>query len=407
MPAEGNVDRAGFPFGADGRPFFCAIRMPTNAERVVVVGAGVIGLSVAWRLARAGARITVVERDRPGRGASRVAAGMLAPISEAGFHDEEATRFARASLARYPSFLTELESDADMRVALDTRGTLVVARDADDAAYIRRAYEYRRSIGLPVEWLSGSAAREAEPLLSPRVSAAMSVPDDCQVDTRAFLVALERACTNKGVEIRAECEVRRVDVSDNVARGVACADETVAADTVVVAAGAWSGSLPGVPGDAAPPVRPVKGQLLRLKKTSEFPLAYVIRSPRAYLLPKDDGTVIVGATQEEVGFDVTPTAGGIKDILEHAWEIVPAIYDLPLDGVEVGLRPGSRDNRPVIGATRVRGLVMATGHFRHGILLAPATADAVCEGVTTGTFPSSVAAFAPSRFGASEARHAH
>ncbi len=377
----------------------------SHNQNTVIVGGGVIGLAVAWRLARAGRSVTIVERDQPGRGASRVAAGMLAPISEAAFHDPEFTRFARESLARFPSFVSELETDADMAVPLDTRGTLMVARDRDDAERIRRAYDYRVSVGLPVGWLTGSEARDLEPLLSPRVSAAMSVPDDYQVDTRAFIDALVRACTRRGVDIRAGHAADRIVVEGDVVRGVDVAGESLAAQTVVIAAGAWSGSMAGVPDDCAPPVRPVKGQILRLERPRDFALAWVIRSPRAYLLPKDDGTVVVGATQEEMGFDTTPTAGGIRDILEHAWEIVPAIAELPFESVEVGLRPATRDGWPAIGSTRVRGLVMATGHFRHGILLTPATADAVSGGILTGRFPASVASFSPARFGAQHADH--
>lgn len=377
--------------------------MISPSDKTIVIGGGAIGLAVAWRLARDGHRVLVVERDRPGRAASWVAAGMLAPISEAHFHDQTFTAFARASLARFPAFVEELQADAGMAVALDTRGTLVVARDRDDAEYIRRAYEYRVSAGLPVEWLGGSQARELEPLLSPRVSAAMSVTGDYQVDTRAFVTALQRACANRGVEIRAGTAVERVHVTGDAVEGVEVAGETIAARTVIVAAGAWSGAVAGIPEDCVPPVRPVKGQMLRLARTADFPLARVIRSPRAYLLPKDDGSVVVGATQEEMGFDTTPTAGGIRDILEHAWEIVPALSELPFEAVEVGLRPATRDGWPILGPTRIRGLVMATGHFRHGILLTPATADAIAEGVASSTFPESVAPFSPARTGVQHA----
>jgi glycine oxidase len=167
---------------------------------------------------------------------------------------------------------------------------------------------------------------------------------------------------------------------------------------VVLAAGAWSGKIGGLPEDVVPAVRPIRGQIMRLKRTHDFTTRHVVRGPRAYLLPKDDGTVVVGATQEEAGFDATPTAGGIKGILENAWEMVPSIYDLPIERIEVGLRPGTRDHLPLIGPTRVRGLVVATGHFRHGILFAPTTADAVCAGILTGNFGEHVAAFAPDRF---------
>ena len=375
------------------------MREPTVHPNVVIVGGGVIGLSVAWRLAREGVAVTVIERDRIGRSASWVAAGMLAPISEAAFDDHDHVTFARASMARFPSFLAELEPDADAPVHLDTRGTLVVARDRDDAEYIRRAYEYRRSIGLPVDWLTGSEARDAEPALSPRIVGAMAVPDDHQIDTRAFMTALERACRNRGVTLVENTTVRCIVTESGRATGVETPAGLVRADVVVLAAGAWSATIDGIPAPCVPPVRPVKGQLVRLRIVEPFPLAHVIRAPRAYLLPKHDGTVVVGATQEEMGFDLTPTAGGISDILRHAWELVPGIYDLPFDAVEVGLRPGSRDNHPIIGESELGGLVMATGHFRHGILLAPATADAVADGVLRGRY-TGAEAFAPARFGA-------
>ncbi|HEX5132560.1 MAG TPA: glycine oxidase ThiO [Candidatus Krumholzibacteria bacterium] len=373
---------------------------PSN---VVIIGGGVIGLSLAWRLARGGTAVTILERDHMGRSASWVAAGMLAPISEAAFDDHVYVHFARASMARFPSFIEELQTDADMPVALDTRGTLVVARDRDDAEYIRRAYEYRRSIGLPVQWMDGAEARDAEPALSPRIVAAMAIPDDHQVDTRGFISALVRACETRRVTLRENTAVTRVVVEGERVSGVETVNGFVPADTVVLAAGAWSASIDGIPPDCVPPVRPVKGQLVRLRRTASFPLTHVIRAPRAYLLPKHDGTVVVGATQEEMGFDLDPTAGGIHDILRHAWELVPGIDDLPFEGVEVGLRPGSRDNHPVMGNTRVPGLVMATGHFRHGILLAPGSADALATGITGGHF-TGAEHFSPARF--AEA-HAH
>ena len=371
--------------------------------RVAIVGGGVIGMSVAWRLARAGARVTLLERDRVGSGASRVAAGMLAPITEAGpGHGHEALLpFARASLARYPSFVRELEADADAPVELDTRGTLIAALDRDDTESVRRAFEHRRAIGLPVEWISGARAREIEPLLSPRTTAAIWIPDDHQVETRALLVALARACAHRGVTMREGSAVERILVRDGAVVGVRTAHGEIEADIVIVTAGAWSGTIDGIPAEAVAPVRPVKGQIVRLRARDGFALAHVVRTPRVYLLPKTDGTVLVGATQEEMGFDAQPSAGGVKDLLENAWEAVPAIYELPFDSVEAGLRPASRDHLPIIGSTRVRGLVMATGHFRNGILLAPATADAVVEGMANGRFGDEVAAFSPARFEAS------
>jgi glycine oxidase len=370
-----------------------------TGRRVAIVGGGVIGLSAAWALARASAKVTVIERDRAGYATSRVAAGMLAPITEAGHgHGDDAmVAFARASLARYPSFVAELQDDADSPISLDTRGTLIAAIDRDDAESIRRAFDFRRSLGLPVEWLAGARAREIEPLLTPRTSAAMWIPDDHQIDTRALLTALVRACTHRGVEMREAVSAERILVRGGAVAGVATSVGNVEADVVVIAAGAWSGLIDGLPSDSIPPVRPVKGQIVRLRGDG-FALAHVVRTPRVYLLPKPDGTVVVGATQEERGFDLRPSAGGVKDLLEHAWEVVPATYELAFEGVEVGLRPASRDHLPIIGSTGVRGLIVATGHFRSGILLAPATADAIVEGVANGRFRDEVAAFSPERF---------
>jgi glycine oxidase len=372
----------------------------TSSRRIVIVGGGVIGLSVAWRIAREGAawRVLLLDADRAGEGTSRVSAGMIAPIAEAGFEDPEFIRFARLSRERYRSFVEEISTDAGTPVWLGEEGSIIVAIHRDDVEAMRRVYEHRRHAELPVEWLSGTQARELEPTLTPRVSAAMWIAYDGQVNTRALLPALVRACVKRGVEVREGARVARVIIDDGAVAGVEVNGEGVEADVVVLAAGAWSGTIAGLPEDVVPAVRPIRGQILRLKRTHDFATRHVVRGPRAYLLPKDDGTVVVGATQEEAGFDATATAGGIKTILENAWEMVPSIYDLPIERVEVGLRPGTRDHLPLIGPTRVRGLVMATGHFRHGILFAPATADAVCEGVLTGKFGGHVAAFAPDRF---------
>jgi glycine oxidase len=372
----------------------------STSSRIIIVGGGVIGLSIAWRLAREGAghRILLLDAHRAGEGASRVSAGMIAPIAEAGFEDPGFIRFARQSRERYRSFVAEVSADADTPVALGEEGSIIVAIHRDDVDAMRRVYEHRRHADLPVEWLTGTQAREMEPTLTPRVNAAMWIAYDGQVNPRALLPALVRACIRRGVELREGARVSRIIIDDDVVAGVEVNGEGVEAGVVVVCAGAWSGTIGGMPEDVVPQVRPIRGQILRLKRTPDFALNHVVRGPRAYLLPKDDGTVVVGATQEEAGFDATPTAGGIKSILENAWEMVPSIYDLPIERIEVGLRPGTRDHLPLIGPTRVSGLIMATGHFRHGILFAPTTADAVCRGILSGDFGEDVAAFAPARF---------
>lgn len=372
----------------------------STSSRIIIVGGGVIGLSIAWRLAREGAgnRILLLDAHRAGEGASRVSAGMIAPIAEAGFEDPDFIRFARQSRERYRSFVAEVSADADTPVTLGEEGSIIVAIHRDDVDAMRRVYEHRRHAELPVEWLTGTQAREMEPTLTPRVSAAMWIAYDGQVNPRALLPALVRACIRRGVELREGARVSRIIIDNDAVAGVEVNGEGVEAGVVVLCAGAWSGTIGGMPEDVVPQVRPIRGQILRLKRTPDFATSHVVRGPRAYLLPKDDGTIVVGATQEEAGFDATPTAGGIKSILENAWEMVPSIYDLPIERIEVGLRPGTRDHLPLIGPTRVNGLIMATGHFRHGILFAPTTADAVCRGILTGDFGEDVAAFAPDRF---------
>ncbi|HEX6791728.1 MAG TPA: glycine oxidase ThiO [Candidatus Krumholzibacteria bacterium] len=374
--------------------------MSASSKRIVIVGGGVIGLSVAWRLAREGTphRILLLDAHRAGEGTSRVSAGMIAPIAEAGFEDPNFISFARRSRERYRSFIAEVSADAETPVTLGEEGSIIVAIHRDDVEAMRRVYEHRRHAELPVEWLTGSQAREMEPALTPRVSAAMWIAYDGQVNTRALLPALVRACIRRGVEVREGARVSRVILDGDAVAGVEVNGEGVDADVVVMAAGSWSPLIGGLPEDVVPPVRPIRGQILRLKRTPDFAMTKVVRGARAYLLPKDDGTIVVGATQEEAGYDATNTAGGIKTILENAWEMIPSIYDLPIERVEVGLRPGTRDHLPLIGPTRIGGLIMATGHFRHGILFAPTTADAVCAGILTGNFGEAVAAFAPDRF---------
>src|SRR5262245_2410176 len=221
---------------------------------VAVVGGGVIGLSVAWQLSRAGAAVTLFERDRAGAGTSRVAAGMLAPITEAGHGtgDRAMVRFAKASLERYPSFIAELERDADLPVALDTRGTLLAALDRDDREALQRVFEHRRASGLCVEWISGERAREIEPLLSPRVVAAVWIANDHQVDTASLMAALVRACSHRGVEVHEDTEVETLRIENGRVAGVRTEGADFDADVVVVATGAWSAKFDGLP------IRPVK-----------------------------------------------------------------------------------------------------------------------------------------------------
>lgn len=378
---------------------------------VLIVGGGVMGLAIGWRLARAGVETTVLERDvadcdRPS-GAWWAAAGMLAPLSEAGFDDPHALAFGRASLDLYPRFAAELEADAGRSIGLRTEGTVIAAADRDEAAWLRRQWVYHQELGLPTQWMGGDEAREREPHLGPRVPAALFAPTDHQVDSRLLGSALRRAFLARGGVLREGWETSRIDIDGGRAAGVwarpsgSAEEERIGARRVLVCAGSWTRLLlaEGETAAAAPPVRPVKGQLLALEMSPLLTLAHVVRTRRVYLVPRADGRLVVGATSEEAGFDVRMTAGGVLDLLRDSWEVLPGIYDLPLLQTWAGLRPVSRDGLPVLGGTPVEGLFLATGHGRNGILLTPATALAVADLLTTGRAPDAILPFALSRFG--------
>lgn len=370
-----------------------------SAQRpVCIVGGGVIGLAIGWRLARKGAAVEVFDLSTAGRGASWAAAGMLAPLSEVGFEDEGFLSLGRESLRLYPQFLEELKEDAGVEVRLDTQGTLIIGLDRDDAERLRRLCEFREHLGLPVKWLSGTEAREIEPLVSPRTSSAIWIPDDHQVDNRALVEALKTALRKCGGTLHENRPVEAVLNEKGRVNGVKTEEGEIDAACVVIAAGCWSKQIGGIPKELLPPVRPVKGQIITLRQDKLYPLPHVIRAPDAYLVPKGDGRIILGASEEEMGFDTTITAGAVYRLLERGWWAVPSIYDLEIQEIVAGLRPGSRDHDPIVGKTTIEGLYYATGHYRHGILLTPATAfevsDLILEGRSSGVF----APFGPTRF---------
>ncbi|NIM20186.1 MAG: glycine oxidase ThiO [Candidatus Latescibacteria bacterium] len=365
---------------------------------VAVIGGGIIGLATAWQLAKRGADVSLFERHTTGRGASWVAAGMLAPLSEVGFEDEDFLRIGRESLSLYPRFLDELKKDSDSEVVLDTRGTLMIGLDRDDAERLRRLHVFREQLGLPVKWLSGTEAREIEPLISPRTSSAIWIPDDHQVNNQALVDALKIAFEKCGGTLYENRPVSAIQTDNGRATGVLNDDGDVKATSVIVAAGCWSRKLNGIPKELLPPVRPVKGQIITLRSDGTYELSHVVRAPDAYLLPKGDGRVLLGASEEEMGFDTTITAGPIYKLLERGWEAVPSIYDLEVEKIEAGLRPGSRDHDPIVGETSIEGLYYATGHYRHGILLAPITAYEMSGLILDGRSSELFAPFKPGRF---------
>jgi glycine oxidase len=366
---------------------------------VAVVGAGAIGLAIAWRAASRGLRVVVLERGRVGGGASWVAAGMLAPVTEARLTEVPLLELGVASASLYPDFTRELEAQTGIDTGYRRYGTLVVARDRDEAEALERELEVHRRLGLAVARLRPSEARALEPALAPAIRLALEVRGDHAVDPRRLTEALAAAAQQAGAELRAGVEVAGLLIGGDRVCGVALAgDETLEAQHVVVANGVWTGTLAGIPGEAAVPVHPVKGQVVRLHDPSGPGLiTRVLRTGSAYLVPRGDGSYVLGATMEERGFDTTVTAGAVFELLRDASEILPGISELVVDELIAGLRPATPDGLPAVGPGELPGLHWAVGHFRNGILLAPVTAQIVVSGLIGEEPPEVASAFAPSR----------
>ncbi len=342
--------------------------------KVGIVGGGVVGLSVAWELLRRGEQVTVYDAD-PARGAGHVAAGMLAPTAEANFGEEALQALMLESMRRWPAFAAELGAATGMPLGHRTDGTLLVALTEDDLTEVRRLVDYYRRAGTPIEPLGGRRLRELEPMLSPRIRGGARAAGDHQVDPRLLLAAL------RSLPVRHE----RRDVEDL---------SSLRDDVIIVANGCGVAAVTGLP------VRPVKGQLLRLRGAEPL-LTHVVRGVatgrHVYLVPRADGELVVGATEEERGSDTTVTAGGVLDLLRPATDLVPGVAELALTETLAGLRPGTPDNAPVL--SHLRGNVyVAGGHYRHGVLLAPVTAYAVADLVTRGSTDVDISAYAAGRF---------
>ncbi|WP_424214167.1 glycine oxidase ThiO [Streptomyces sp. BI20] len=378
-------------------------RTPAGAD-VLVIGGGVIGLVTAWRAAREGLSVTVVDPD-PAGGAARVAAGMLAAVTELHHGEETLLALNLASAERYPAFVAELaEATGGMDVGYRACGTLAVALDSDDRLHLRELHALQRRCGLDSEWLTGRECRRLEPMLAPGVRGGLRVDGDHQVDPRRLADALLVACHRAGVRF-ARVSAERLLTEGDRASGALLSDGTAPrADRVVLAAGSESGHLPGLPEEVAVPIRPVKGQVLRLR----VPTAYrpflsrtvraVVRGGQVYLVPREDGELVLGATSEEQGWDTTVTAGGVYELLRDAHELVPGITELPLVETRAGLRPASPDNAPLLGPSALPDLLLATGHYRNGVLLTPITGEVMAETLLTGALPEHARPFSPLRF---------
>jgi glycine oxidase len=372
-----------------------------SRDPVAIIGGGAIGLVIGWRLAQAGVVVEIFERGEAGHGASWAAAGMLAAAVETEPGEKALGALNRHSLSLWPAFAAELEAQSGISVELRREGTLMVALNRDDAAQLRFTYDFQRGEGAELQWLSAQQALDYEPRLNPNLAAAVFSPGDYQADNRLMVRALKRAFVAAGGILHEHSAVTAIEVSSGRVVALRLGAVRHECAIAVLAAGAWSGEIEGLSPEARVPVRPVKGQMLSLRMNPADPLIrHVVWGPRAYLVPRSDGRLIVGGTVEERGFNTDLTAGGIFALLEGAWRILPGIEELPLDEMWVGFRPGSRDDAPLLGPSAVEGLVLATGHHRNGILLTPVTGEAVARYILTGKIDAAIEPFNAMRFAA-------
>jgi glycine oxidase len=374
-----------------------------TAPDVLIVGGGIIGRSIAWRLAGAGAAVTLVDAGFEGR-ASWAAAGMLTPVTEAYWGEDALLALTVASMRRWPGFAADLTEVTGDDLGFDTSGVLAVAFDGDDLAAIDDLHTLHTQQGLPSERLRGSECRTRQPLLAPQVRGGVFAPEDGAVDPRRVVAALERVGRDIGVDaVAGQVDRFVVDPAGRVTGVELASGERLSAATTVLAGGSWSSLVDPVPGAVAVPVRPVYGEVLRLRERTpdhapQGTIRALVHGHHVYLVGRRTGEIVVGATALERGFETRVTAGGVYELLRDAQAVVPALAEAELVEGIAGLRPGTPDNAPIVGPSGVDGLVLATGHHRHGILLTPVTADTVAALVAGEAPPPESVAADPSRF---------
>ena len=393
MPAQGWLERLG-----RGKRMTTANHQDSRFD-ALIAGGGVIGLACAWRAAQRGLSVCVLERERAGSGATDVAAGMLAPVGEASWGEESLLALNLASHELWPGFASELGREAGADAGYARIGALHVALDRDETEDLRRQHDLHRTHGLESEWLTPSACRRLEPGLAPSVAGGVFAPHEGAADPRRLSAALVAALRARGETLLEGTEVADAEFGDEVS--VTTTDgRALRGGALVLATGCASGQTPWLPPEARPPVRPVKGEILTLRQRSDAPVCErIVVGDRLYMVPRPDGRLLVGATVEEAGFDTTVTAGGVHELLREAYRTLPEVAETELVEMRAGLRPGSPDNAPLIGPGTRKGLLIATGHFRNGVLLAPATADAVAALLAGESSPVEISPFDPGRFG--------
>lgn len=368
---------------------------------VLVIGGGPIGLSVAWRLAQRDVRVVVCDEERVGR-AWWAAAGMLTPVTEAYWGEDDLLALAVESMHRWPSFVDDLSQAGGADVGFEQEGVLAVGLDDDDRRVIDDLHRLHIDHGLDSTRLTSRECREREPLLASNVRGGLHAAGDGAVDPRCLVPALRAVAISAGVEI-VSGSVERVEVSGGRVVGAIVDGDVRSAGTVVLAGGAWSGVKDCVPDEASPPVRPVYGEVVRLaaRLDEHVPsqvIRAVVRGRQVYVVTRRDGEIVVGATSLDRGFDARVTAGGVYELLRDAFLVLPALAEAEFAEHVAGFRPGTPDNAPLIGWSGIDGLLLATGHYRNGILLTPLTSDAIAATVVGDAVPDVLAAARPDRF---------
>jgi glycine oxidase len=362
---------------------------------VVIAGGGLIGGTIAFELARAGLDVALFDRQAPGEGSSWAAAGILSPAPEnAGMIST--VPLGRASLRLYPKLVAAVEEISGQNVGFRARGTLEALFSTDAQEKLSTIIALHHGLGLRAEPVRADDAREMEPALSPEVEAAVFRPDEACVDNRALTKAVLEAAERSGAKIFAGSNVQSIANDGGRCSGVMVNGEKVESRWTVIAAGCCSAEIEGAADYA--PVRPAKGQMIALR-AANLSIERVLWSDGVYLVPRNDGRIIAGATVEYVGFEKNVTVGGLQKILTAALQLAPGLTDAQMEETWAGLRPDAPDHLPIVGPTDLDGLLIATGHFRSGILLAPITAKLIREWITTQNVSLDWVRFSPMRFG--------
>lgn len=365
---------------------------------VIIIGGGVNGMAIAHHLLKAGVTVRLFEQQKLGQAASWAAGGMLAASMEAEAGEAELVKLCLESQQLWPEFAADIAEESGVDIGYRREGTIQVAANRDEVRRLQHLFSLQQQLQLPVSWLLPQQIQQKEPALSARLQGALYCGDDHQVDNRQLLLALIALLQHSTILLHENTKIERLITEAGRVCGVAAGNVEYRAAQVIVANGAWSKQLAGVSPTLLPPVRPVKGQMLLVQMPAHAMINHTIWGEGIYLIPRRDGRLLLGATVEEKGFDTSVTAGGMLTLLQHAFAVYPMLEDCVVLESWAGLRPGSRDDAPILGESSLPGLIFATGHHRNGILLAPITAWAITELVTQGKMPPIAEKFTIHRF---------